>query len=93
MEKNREREELLENCKEKVITSKGVIEKPTTDFSKETWNVKVNCSKTLNEWEGKNSTKLSINKIFLKNEDNLNEYSDKQKVESSLPADLNRRKC
>ena len=29
---------------------------------------------------GKNSTKLSINKIFLKNEDNLNEYSDKQKV-------------
>ena len=93
MEKNREREELLENCKEKVITSKGVIEKPTTDFSKETWNVKVNCSKTLNEWEGKNSTNLSINKIFLKNEDNLNEYSDKQKVESSLPADLNRRKC
>ena len=93
MGKNYEREELLENCKEKVITSKGVIEKPTTDFSKETWNVKVNCSKTLNEWEGKNSTKLSINKIFLKNEDNLNEYSDKQKVESSLPADLNRRKC
>ena len=31
--------------------------------------------------------------MFLKNEDNLNEYSDKQKVESSLPADLNRRKC
>ena len=80
MGKNYEREELLENCKEKVITSKGVIEKPTTDFSKETWNVKVNCSKTLNEWEEKNSTKLSINKMFLKNEDNLNEYSDKQKV-------------
>ena len=36
MGKNYEREELLENCKEKVITSKGVIEKPTTDFSKET---------------------------------------------------------
>lgn len=33
----------------------------------------------MNERE-KNSTKLSINKIFLKNEDILNEYSDKQKV-------------
>lgn len=37
--------------------------------------------KTLNEWEKKCfNIKFSINKIFFRNEGNLKEYSDKQKV-------------